>query len=137
MIAEWTALRDHLRASGFPRTYIGQVPADADYPTVSLQVPGHGLPDEPTLSPCVVAEADFRVVVGDFTDSNVVLALGRIRDVLSPRGMEARIPTPGRHVTTRYVRSEFVGTDPSLSLDATNRHPGVGVDTYRIDSQPA
>lgn len=136
MIDHLRAIRDLLRANGFS-AHVGHVPADSPYPTASIQAPGWGAPDEPPLcGPAGIIESDFRVVVGDTTDSNAHVRLQQVRDILSPGGLDARLSVPGRYATTTWVRSEFVGSDPSLTLDATNRHPGIGVDTYRLDSQP-
>ena len=137
MIVELRAIRDALRAEGLS-AHIGKVPADAPYPTASVQAPGHGVPGEPALcGPGGEVEADFRVVVADETDTNAIISLGLVRAVLSPDLLEARLAVAGRYATTVYVRSEFVGADRSLTLPGTNQHPVVGVDTYRLHSQPA
>ena len=38
---------------------------------------------------------------------------------------------------TRWERSEFVDVDPTVTIAATNKHPALGVDTYRLTSEPA
>lgn len=82
-------------------------------------------------------DTEFRVKAVAGTPDGVVIMLSRIRGVLSPGLGEHRVLLVGRIVSTRFVRSEFVDVDQDTVIAGTNRHPAVGVDTYRLISEPA
>lgn len=137
MLAHLRALRSAVEGVGGARAFIGQVPDGTPFPYVSLSAPGHDVDDPALAGACGVLSADVRVMVVDTTESNVYLTLQMVRDRLAPGLVPSRLPVAGRHVELVWVRSEFVATDRSVTYGATNRHPGFGVDTYRIESQPA
>lgn len=135
MIDELQAMRERIRALGI-NAHIGQVPAGTQMPYASLSAPGTDL-DAPALAgPCGRRSADVRVMVTHTTESNVYRALDKIRDDLWPDEHPSHLLVPGRYVTADFVRSEFVTTDRDLTFGDSNRHPGYGVDTYHVDSQP-
>lgn len=141
MIAELRAFRDAITATGVP-AHIGQVPGATDSkvptpPFASLSAPGFDLPDDEVLHEDGATEsADVRVGVTETTESNVYVTLAAIRQAVAPGLGPSPLPVAGRHVTVQWVRSEFVSTDRDVTYAATNRHPGFGVDTYRVTSQP-
>lgn len=141
MIAELRALRDKITAAGVP-AHIGQVPGSTDSkvptpPFASLRAPGFDLHDDETLTEDgSVASFDVRVGVTETTDSNVYVSLAAVRAAVAPGLGPVPLDVPGRHAAVQWVRSEFVTTDRDVTYGATNRHPGFGVDTYRITSQP-
>jgi len=136
MIAELRALRDRITALGID-AHIGQVPANTPLPYASLSAPGHDTPDDEAHAPTGERAADVRVLVTHTTESNVYVALDKIRADLSPDDLPSRLTVPGRFAVVDFVRSEFVATDRDVTYGATNRHPGYGVDTYRVTSQRA
>ena len=137
MIAELRALQAAVSAAGVS-CHIGQVPPATPMPYASLSAPGHGVPDdEPAATETEDVAADVRLLVTDTTESNVHARLAVLRRTLAPGGVPAPLSVPGRHVTLQWVRSEFVGTDRDVTVPGTSKHPGFGVDTYRVASQPA
>lgn len=137
MIAEIEAFRDAVTTAGVP-CFIGQVPSTTPMPYASLSAPSWGETDDPTV--CRAgdeAAVDVRLLVTDTTESNAHTRLGLLRATLTPGLSPTRLAVAGRYVTVEWVRSEFVGTDRDVTVPGTNKHPGFGVDTYRVVSQPA
>ena len=83
-----------------------------------------------------VLDTDIRVKAVTGTPDGVLIMLDRIRDHLSPSWGWTRIPMAGRRAQIKFVRSEFVDVDVDATITGTSRHPAVGVDTYRLHSQP-
>ena len=136
MIAHLQALRDRIRTLRGVSAFVGQVPDGTRFPYVSLAA-GYDPGDElPVCGPGGALSADVRVMVTDDIESNTYRTLAAIRDLLTPGLSPTRLDVPGRFVEVTWVRSEFVTTDRSVTYGASNRHPGYGVDTYHIDSQP-
>lgn len=136
MIEELRALRDRINALGIS-AHIGQVPSGVTMPYASISAPGFDHDDPSLVGPCGERAADVRVLVSHTTESNVYVALDKVRADLWPNEAPSRLDVLGRYATVDFVRSEFVMTDRDVTYGATNRHPGYGVDTYRVDSQPA
>ena len=137
MIAELDALKARISALGIS-AHVGQVPSTTPMPYASLSAPGHDVPeDAPAATATLDVAGDVRVLVTDTTESNVHVRLRMIRADLSPTGVPAPLTVPGRMATVQWVRSEFVSTDRDVTVPGTNKHPGFGVDTYRVVSQPA
>ena len=82
-------------------------------------------------------DAFVRVKAVTGTADGVLKMLELARDELSPNLDSSSLTVDGRSARIRFVRSEFVDVDQDVTITDTNRHPFVGVDTYRIVSQPA
>ena len=137
MIAELEALRGAVTAAGV-QCFIGQVPSTTPMPYASLSAPSWGESRDPALvrsadEPWV----DVRVKVTDTSEVNVHTRLAHLRAALTPGLAPTRLAVEGRYVTVEWVRGEFVSTDRDVTTPGTNKHPGFGVDTYRVVSQPA
>ena len=135
MIAELDALKARITALGIS-AHIGQVPSSAPMPYASLSAPGHDSPEPSVGGRDASVSADVRVLVTHTSEANVYRALDKIRDDLTPDLGPAPLAVAGRYATVDFVRSEFVGTDRDVTYGDSNRHPGYGVDTYHVDSQP-
>jgi hypothetical protein len=106
-------------------------------PYVVLEFPGSGRGDEESLTGAETAtEGRFRVKAVAGTPEGAGILLGLVRAVLSPDGAWAAVPIDGHRVEVVFERSEFVTVDRDVTIPQTNRHPGIGVDTYRLVSQP-
>ncbi len=71
------------------------------------------------------------------TAESAGVVLGRVRRLLSPGGSWSSVPMEGRAVQVKRVRSEVAPTaDQDLTLPNSDRHPGFGVDSYRLRSVP-
>ena len=79
-------------------------------------------------------EVQVKAVAG--TPMGVEVMLRRARGLLCPDGQWASLPVPGRSARITFARSEFITTDIDVTITGTNRHPGVGVDSYRLVSEP-
>ena len=107
-------------------------------PFASLSGPGWDSGDDLAIcGPGAELVADVRVLVTHTTESNVYVALDKLREELTPNLDPTRLVVPGRYAVVEFLRSEFVMTDRDVTYGETNRHPGYGVDTYRITSHPA
>lgn len=108
------------------------------YPYAVLSSPAWDSPAElPLCGFDTRVSFDVRVKVVAGTPQGVYVALERIRDDLSPGGRSSALAVLGRFAHVKFVRSEFVDVDESTTLTGTDHHPAFGVDTYRVDSQPA
>lgn len=101
-----------------------------------LSAPAWDRPEEPAIGPNDDLDTQLRIKAVAGTTTGVVTMLRKIREQLSPQQLEHQVPMAGRIVRTRYVRSEFVDVDRDAVIVGTNRHPAVGVDTYRLLSEP-
>lgn len=136
MIAELRAMQARISALGIS-AHIGQVPDGTPMPYASLSAPGHDIADDhPLAGPAREVAGDVRVLVTHTSESNVYVALDKVRDELTPDLAPTRLEVPGRYATVEWVRAEFVGTDRDVTYGATNKHPGFGVETYHVVSQP-
>lgn len=81
-------------------------------------------------------DSDFRVKAVAGTSDGVFNMLDEARAILSPNLAPAPLTVAGRRAETRWVRSEFVDVDDSITL-TNGRHPAFGVDTYHLSSEPA
>lgn len=138
MIAHLQAIQAALAPTGLAgfRFTADGVPA---LPYYVLACPAWGPQfQEPLAQVSAAVTFDMRVTGVAGTADGAVVVLSRVRSVLSPAGEGdwTDVPMTGRVVKVAYVRSEFVGVDPDVTVTGTNRHPGVAVDTYRIVSQP-
>jgi len=79
-------------------------------------------------------EVRIKAVAG--TPEGVSIMLSRVRDLLSPDRAWSRLSVSGRAVQVRFERSEFVTVDIDVTITNTDRHPAVGVDSYRLVSEP-
>ena len=113
----------------------GEVPA---VPYVVLSAPAWSGTDEVAVSDTgEVLDTDVRFTAVAGTPDGVLIILNRLRSVLSPDSGWRDVAVADRVAQVRYIRSEFVSVDRDVTITGTNRHPAVGVDTYRLVSQPA
>ena len=137
MKAHLDALKARITLVGIT-PHIGQVPRGTTMPFASLSGPGWDSGDDLAIcGPGAELVADVRVLVTHTTESNVYVALDKLREELTPNLDPTRLVVPGRYAVVEFLRSEFVMTDRDVTYGETNRHPGYGVDTYRITSHPA
>ena len=112
-------------------------------PVVSSQYlivssPSWGGPLEaPVAATSGSVDVDVRVKAVTGTPEGVAIMLGRVRALLGPDNEWVRLTVAGRSAHVRFVRSEFIDVDRDVTITNTDRHPGVGVDTYRLVSEPA
>lgn len=81
-------------------------------------------------------DTEFRIKAVAGTPAGVEVMLRRVRGLLSPGRSWERLAVPARSAQTKFARSEFIGVDTSTKVTGTDRHPGVGVDSYRLVSEP-
>lgn len=84
-----------------------------------------------------VIDTPVRLKAVTGTPEGVLTMLTLARNELSPGGASTALVVAGRNASIRFERSEFVDVDDSTTITDTDRHPAVGVDTYRLVSQPA
>ena len=82
-------------------------------------------------------DTEVRVTAVAGTPEGVEVMLRRVRGLLGPDEEWVRVPLADRHAQTHFARGEFIGVDDSVKITGTDRHPGVGVDSYRLVSEPA
>lgn len=82
-------------------------------------------------------DTEVRVTAVAGTPEGVEVMLRRVRGLLGPDDDWAHLDVPGRSAQTHFARGEFIGVDDSVKISGTDRHPGVGVDSYRLVSEPA
>lgn len=123
-------------------THIGYAYGDttSEIPPVPYFVlagPSWGVPEEaPVCGVDEALDAEFRLTAVAGNPEAAGILLGKARALLSPAGAWTPIPYDGRSVSVKFVRSEVLGVDRDVTIAATNRHPGYGVDTYRLVSEP-
>jgi hypothetical protein len=134
--------------------------APLGYPTYRIYAPDHALNtlpylilesaawggaiDLPTCGETDSLHTTFRVKAVGQTPDQVMVVLRKVRELWSPARAWTRIPMAGRMLQVRYRRSEntsgasYAGVyvDRDVTLPGTNTHPGIGVETYTLDSQP-
>lgn len=136
MIAHLKAVKAALE----PLAYSTHLVWAAEPPAQYLVLTGRAWdrPEEmPICGATASLETEFRVKAVAGTPEGAGIMLGRVRGVLSPNLAPTAVPMAGRVVTVRFLRSEFLDVDPDTTITDTNRHPGVGVDTYQLYSEPA
>ena len=102
-----------------------------------LSSPSWGGPLEaPVASTSGSVDVDVRVKAVAGTPEGVAIMLGRVRSLLGPDNEWVRVAVSSRVAQVRFVRSEFIDVDRDVTITNTDRHPGVGVDTYRLVSEP-
>lgn len=138
-------MREHLAALavalaplGYPVHLFDAVRPSGDLPPLPylvLAAPSWSGPSEVPL--CDVStdlDVDVRVTGAATTPEGAVAVLSRVRGLLSPGLSWSRLVMEGRHAQVRFVRAEYVGVDRDVALPSSGRHPGFGVDTYRLHS---
>jgi hypothetical protein len=126
-----------LRSTGAYAVHVAYAdPKAQTLPYFVLGAPGWDSPDDVPL--CGVdddLDAEIRVKAVERSGGAVLVLLKKVRDNLSPGKQSSVLVVEGRAARIKFVRSEFVAADTSVTLtDGT--HPTQGVDTYRITSQP-
>lgn len=140
MKAEIDALKARIAeapATGTYPVHVGHAPGKAQaLPYVVLGVRGWSPSEElPLCGAADYVDEEVRVKAVASSADAVLTVLGRIRDDLSPNGAATVLAAAGRVARIKFVRSEFVDVDTSVTYtDGTN--PTQGVHTYRITSQP-
>lgn len=81
-------------------------------------------------------DTEVRVKAVAGTPEGVLVMLRRVREVLGPDDEWTPLAVAGRSAQTHFARSEFIGVDDSVTISGTDRRPGVGVDSYRLVSEP-
>ena len=81
-------------------------------------------------------DTEVRVTAVAGTPDGVEVMLRRVRGLLGPDDSWAALTVAGRAAQTRFERGEYIGVDDSTTITNTDRHPGVGVDSYRLVSEP-
>lgn len=81
-------------------------------------------------------DTEVRVTAVTGTPEGVETMLRLVRDLLGPDDDWTPLAVAGRHAQTHFARGEFIGYDTSVKITNTDRHPGVGVDSYRLLSEP-
>lgn len=131
---------DALKARLSPLGYITHLYAA---PTISSQyliLGGRWRPGaEPSLcgtGRSIDTEVPITAVAG--TPEGVAIMLDRVRGLLGPDDEWMPLVVAGRVAQTKFERSEGqIGYDTSVKITNTDRYPGVGVDSYRLLSEPA
>lgn len=84
-----------------------------------------------------VLDTEVRVTVVGITAVQAFAKLDLIADVLSPGLSWTPLTVAGRDAQLQWQRTEFVAADTDVVVIGTDTHPVVGVDSYRLISQPA
>lgn len=135
-------MREHLAAVDVRLTALGITThitwaVNAAHPYFVLSSPTFDPSDEANVaSDHDTIDALVRVKAVTGTDDGVRTMLDLARDDLSPGLASSELTVAGRSARIRFVRSEFVDVDRDVTITDTDRHPFMGVDTYRIVSQP-
>ena len=126
-----------LRSTGSYAVHIGHAdPTAQTLPYVIISAPGWASPDDlPLCGATTDLDAEVRVKVVAGNGDAVLTVLKLIRASLSPGLASSALTVSGRRARIKFVRSEFVAPDTSVTLP-NGTHPTQGVDTYRITSQP-
>jgi hypothetical protein len=128
---------DAVKARLSPTAATHLIWATGAHPYYVLTSTGADLSDEDNVATQRdTLDALVRVKAVTGTADGVLKMLDLARAELSPGMDSSPLVVAGRSATIRFVRSEFVDVDEDVTLTATDRHPFVGVDTYRIVSQP-
>lgn len=134
MKAHLAAIKADLSAEA--ATFVGWADPLTPTPYFVISAPAHGRGEGSVRGDAPLA-VDVRVkAVAGTTDGVLeLLALAKARRASVNDG-PVSLSVEGRYATTHFVRSEFVAPDQSSTTTETNRHRVVGVDTYRLISQP-
>ena len=136
MIAHLAAVKTHLGPLGYTAHLVWAPEVTGQYLVLGgrawerpRESPLSGLTDD--------LDTDLRITAVTGTPEGASIMLARVRALLSPQLDETRVPMAGRDVRVRFERSEFLTVDQDQVITGTSRHPAVGVDTYRLTSQPS
>ena len=136
MKAHLDAIKAELAPLGYTTLFFAAPVVSSQY--LILSSPSWGGPLEaPVASTSGGVDVDVRVKAVTGTPEGVAIMLGRVRALLGPDNEWVRLTVAGRSAHVRFVRSEFIDVDRDVTITTTDRHPGVGVDTYRLVSEPA
>lgn len=131
IIARLTALNAAYRG------YLGAADPNTMPPYFIVSGPAADPGDDRPITPESAAiDTDVRIKAVAGTVSGVYSMLALARADLSPNLAPAPLAVTGRKAETRWERGEFVDVDPTVTIAATNKHPALGVDTYRLTSEP-
>ena len=139
MRAHLQALRTLLAPLGYPvHLFHAEGRSDVEVPPVPylvLRGPSWADPDdEPVCGPGADLDARVMVTATASTVEGALVVLARVRNHLMPHAV---LPVAGRHAALTRHRSEVEPqVDQDLRLPGSDRHPGFGVDSYRLHSVP-
>ena len=144
MRSHLNALAAHLAALGYPvHLYRANPPAGADEDTVPpvpylvLRGAWDSGDEIPLSDATTTLDTEVRVTATATTAEGAGVVLDRVRGLMSPRSDWTRVPMEGRVVQVKRARAEIEpDVDMDLRLPGSNRHPGFGVDSYRLHSTP-
>ena len=134
MITHLKAIGTQLAPLGHP-VFIGSAPPSTLPPFIVVNSPAWGDEPERTLNPIDPFEVDVRITSAAATPEGALIVAQSVHATIAPGRIDAPLPVAGRYARLRWSRSEFAGTDDSITLAIPNRHPGYAVDTYRLTSQ--
>lgn len=134
MKAHLDAIAERLGDVGVPAHIVW---ATGPHPYYVLTSPAWDASDEANVATAHdTLDATVRVKAVTGTAAGVLRLLELARDELSPELGTSDLDVAGWSSTIRFTRSEFVDVDRDVKITGTDRHPFVGVDTYRVVSQP-
>ena len=139
MRAHLQALQTLLAPLGYPvHLFHAEGRSDVEVPPVPflvLRAPTWSDPDDlPVCGPGADLDARVSVTGTASTVEGALVVLSRVRRLLMPHTV---VPVEGRYATLTGHRSEVdPQVDPDLRLPGSDRHPGFGVDSYRLHSVP-
>lgn len=130
---------DALKVRLSPLGYVTHLYAAPSITSQYLIVGGRWRPGaEPSLCGTGASiDTDVPITAVAGTPEGVAIMLDRVRALLGPNDDWAPLTLAGRVAQTHFARSEFIGVDRDAVITATDRHPAVGVDSYRLVSEPA
>lgn len=137
MRAHLDAVTAALNAALTPQAYHGQAPASASYPYLVVELawshPGEQLLDG--AAPDLTLTVNVKGV--GLTAASALEMLDLARAVLTPGGYASSLTVTGRVAEVRWLRHEADYIDTQWTDPATNTHPCVSLDAYRVSSTPA
>lgn len=134
-------MRDHLDAIAArlaPLGYVTHLYAAPEITGQYLILGGRGWDDgvEEGLAPTDDLDTVVPITAVTGTPAGAEKMLRLVRAELSPGRQPTRLAVPGRSAHVMFVRSELIGVDQSVKITGTDRHPGYGVESYRVVSDP-
>lgn len=141
MRAHLRALAAHLEPLGYPvHLYRAEGARAEETPPVPFLVLGGSWSrgeDAPLCDSTETLDTTIRITGTASTTEGAGVVMDRVRLLLSPGGGWSSVPMEGRAVQVKRLRAEVDPmADPDLRLPNSDRHPGFGVDSYRLRSVP-
>lgn len=138
------ALAAHLAPLGYPVHLYRANPQPGDpgdmvppVPYLVLRGAWDSGDEIPLSDSTTTLDTEVRVTATATTAEGAGVVLDRVRALLSPRSDWTSVPMEGWVVQVKRARAEIEpDVDMDLRLPGSNRHPGFGVDSYRLHSTP-